>query len=845
MSKKLDAATLPIAIGNLLSMNNYDVEYDVHIHGAQVDIVAKSKGDPFANPLYIEATIEYVSTEKYGKDSTKFLLLSRKHPQATLLCISSVGFTAPIKERAKESGVTALTYDELFSKFEKFSPYLSKALSDESTKKLVRDYEEPSFSDSKGTEAATKWLGYWKAFTTDDAKWLIILGEYGTGKTSLTKVIQHRWLEEYKSNPSLPLPIRIELRNFSRQFDARGLLHHFLDTNDLGHVPIDFMMHLIRTGRAILLLDGYDEMAQFMNARERRACLTALAELASDGAKGLLTSRPNYFSETEELNVFEALYRSLEQQHYHLSKGDTDFIDQERSVDQLVERYVLNRYERSLQDLTPMQTESLVKRILKNNERGQEVVLAILSRVFRSEQDGGRQALSGKPVIIAYLLELVEEIGTDSDALAVGELTEWQIYKLIIDRLMLRDLRRSSLNPNDRRRVLQKLALRISGRDEVVASEATFNEIIDEEFQADLRRLTPEERRTRRVELFEDLRSSATLTRATGTKQDGWVFSHNSLREFLVTEMFLSSLDSKRLMKIDIPITSAMRGFAAAIGDSGIETLWQFLVELWPQRDSELNIGYYLTLLWDALNISSRGIADIIGDISNGKADQQILLNDVTLKNIDFRDSLSCHKIVVNAAGSTITEVNFGNIDLSNSKFDGAILDTVLFSEATLDGCSFKGALLFECDLSNASVVGADFTDIDRDSNVIVSRDGGSEVLSGQSALGYLKFHGAVTSPVEDIHVFLNHPLFSILGKIAEKVSEQKHSQLRGLTQRGESRADPPFARALILKMVSWGWMTIGRNDLVSATPEGRPILARIAAYESLPREAVDFFKES
>ncbi len=41
-------SSLPIAIGNLFKMNNYDVEYDVHVHGAQVDIVATSKGDPFS-----------------------------------------------------------------------------------------------------------------------------------------------------------------------------------------------------------------------------------------------------------------------------------------------------------------------------------------------------------------------------------------------------------------------------------------------------------------------------------------------------------------------------------------------------------------------------------------------------------------------------------------------------------------------------------------------------------------------------------------------------------------------------------------------------------------------------
>ena len=150
-----NAATLPIAVGNLFAMNNYDVRYDIHVHGAQIDIAAVAKADPFAVPIYIEVTVEYVTNEKYAKDSTKFLLIRNKHPGAKLLCISSSGFTAGVRERALESGVEALTYDELFSKFEKFTPYLEYTLGSADTQGLVAAYEEPFFNDSMGLELAT------------------------------------------------------------------------------------------------------------------------------------------------------------------------------------------------------------------------------------------------------------------------------------------------------------------------------------------------------------------------------------------------------------------------------------------------------------------------------------------------------------------------------------------------------------------------------------------------------------------------------------------------------------------------------------------------------------------
>lgn len=835
--------SLPTAIGNLFKMNNYDVEYDVHVHGAQIDIVATSKGDPFSKPVYIEATIEYVANDKYGKDTTKFLLLAKKDPGCHLLCVSSRGFTADVKERAKESGVTAIDYSELFARFEKFSPYLDKILFDTSVINLTRTYEEPLFNDSKGIEEATKWLSYWKGYAPDEAKWLIILGEYGTGKTSLTKVLQYRWLSDYHANPSAPIPVRIELKNFSRQFDANGLLHHFLDNNGLSHVPIEFMTHLIRTGRVILLLDGYDEMAQFMNNRERRACLSALAELAKDGAKGILTSRPNYFSETEELSVFEALYRKLEQQKYHLSKSDSEAILQEKAIDSLIERYVLDRFERSLQDLTPEQTESLVRRTLKKNPNGQKIVLGILSRVFREKPQGGKQALSGKPVIIAYLLELVSDLEADTKDLTVDDLTEWQIYKLIVDRLMLRDFTRSPLMPNDRRKALQKLALKLSTRGIVVATESAFLEIVDDLFNSELRRMAPDERRTRRLELFEDLRSSATLTRAVGGKEDAWSFSHNSLREFLTVEMFVESLLARTPSPITVPVSEAMRSFVASMHQEEICSLWQLLGEQWGRRSMDDGIGGYLTLLWDSAPHLTGEYDEALASI--GTDASTIPLNEVTVKEIDFSRLRKEDSRAVNAARSSLADIKFDGLNLARSNFSNTIADSVSFRDTDLSYSTFQESLLFECDFSGATLDEANFEYLDRLSSIIIIDEGGAPTqLVGDEAIGYLKFNGANTSPVDDIFVYCHHPRFSILKKICEKVSEQRNSQLRGLTQRGESRVDPPFARALVDRLVGLGWVTIDQNDLVSATPTGRPILQRVAATEAIAAELVQLLRD-
>jgi hypothetical protein len=80
--------------------------------------------------------------------------------------------------------------------------------------------------------------------------------------------------------------------------------------------------------------------------------------------------------------------------------------------------------------------------------------------------------------------------------------------------------------------------------------------------------------------------------------------------------------------------------------------------------------------------------------------------------------------------------------------------------------------------------------------------------------------------------------------KILEKVVDQKNSQLRGLTQRGEARADPPLAREFVDRLTSVGWLVIDKNDLVSVSAAGRPELQRMVSSEYMAPVVSAFLAE-
>jgi len=75
---------------------------------AQLRLVARPKGNPFGAPIYIEATVEFVDNDKYGKDMGKLAMLRQLEPDAQLLIVSTKGFSLPVKESRKNAHTHSL-----------------------------------------------------------------------------------------------------------------------------------------------------------------------------------------------------------------------------------------------------------------------------------------------------------------------------------------------------------------------------------------------------------------------------------------------------------------------------------------------------------------------------------------------------------------------------------------------------------------------------------------------------------------------------------------------------------------------------------------------------------------
>ncbi|MFJ4810255.1 NACHT domain-containing protein [Streptomyces longwoodensis] len=834
----------------LFESNGYSVSEAVEISGLEVPVVAKQLAGLGEQRVFIETSVDQVNTtSRYEKMLAKLCSLGRQFPGSQQVLVSSAGFTDDARSQARSLGVLTYTYEDLFHQFERTDPYVEHVLGTSDFAQSLREldlvYEEPDFVDSHGTQKATEWLTDWAALDNASSRWVVVVGEYGTGKTALTRVLQRRWMTAYKNGQMSRIPFRVELKDFTRQFDARGLLHHFLDRNELAHIPITFVESMIANGRVTLILDGYDEMAQFLTVRERRACLEALTELSGDGVRGILTSRPNYFTEAEELHVFEVLYRRLTARS-DIAAIDREVLEQERQVDQMLDQFVIHRAERQLRDLNPEQTVQLVKKRLGDDPKGEKVVTGILSRVFRPESTR-EHSLSGKPVIVSYLLDVVEELKRD-EASGNEKLTEWQIYELIINKLMLRDWARVQvLMPTERLDFLKHLAIELSTENRRSIREAPFRKLIEEQFAAHLAR----QRSTGVAEaadaLFDDLRSSSTLTRTKEPGEFAWHFSHNSLREYLALTFIVAEHLKGRPLPRPVPLTDAMLTFARSMPKDLLDKSIAQLATGWPNRSYSKNLDRILTLMWPALlqnSPKSEGKREILASIVGSGLD----ISKSRLSHVDFSaDERTSNLDRLNAAESELSMVSFRGAILERSNFSDSIFEGCNLADSVVTEARFERALIMECDITGMQCAGADFSSLDRDSTAIVRNSKGLSIITGEYLIGYLRAQGAKTDPVNPYYIYANHTDFEVCEKICKVLSDGAFHQRRGVVQRGAAERNVPLARKFVDFLFACDYLTVkgGRTEMIAATNAGRIAFRELCAEDCVDETLARFFEEN
>lgn len=151
------------------------------------------------------------------------------------------------------------------------------------------------FADDKGTPMAGTAFDQVQSWLNGDRQGLVVLGDFGDGKTFFTYSLARRLCEASQATPAnTRVPLRLALKDLAAAGSAHELLRRRL--GDLGMYVADWQL-LVNTYSTLVILDGFDEMSTELsqermleNIKLLRGCFQLFTS-----SKILLTSRDRAF----------------------------------------------------------------------------------------------------------------------------------------------------------------------------------------------------------------------------------------------------------------------------------------------------------------------------------------------------------------------------------------------------------------------------------------------------------------------------------------------------------------------------------------------------------------------
>jgi len=128
---------------------------------------------------------------------------------------------------------------------------------------------------------------------------LALLGEYGQGKSTTALMWAYHIIADGRGGRRIP--VLIELRGTSpRNLTPLQLLGAWASQYSINPQAL---MRLLIAGRIVLILEGFDEMALVGDADMRLRHFRTLWQFAYPGSKILITGRPNFFLDEDEMKA--------------------------------------------------------------------------------------------------------------------------------------------------------------------------------------------------------------------------------------------------------------------------------------------------------------------------------------------------------------------------------------------------------------------------------------------------------------------------------------------------------------------------------------------------------------
>ncbi|HEY0640616.1 MAG TPA: pentapeptide repeat-containing protein [Pseudonocardiaceae bacterium] len=546
--------------------------------------------------------------------------------------------------------------------------------------------------------AAMRWLG------EDAGRFLLVLGDFGRGKSFLLRELARRLPTEL---PTLT-PLLVPLRALERTHDLDTLLAAHLAAHGEDVIDLAGLRYLITEGRVVLLFDGFDELAQRISYDRAAEHLGTLIDAARGRAKVVVSSRTQHFRSTEQvLTAFGERVQQL---------AGRRLVELEDFDRQQILTYLTNLY---------------------GGDAGR-------ARARYTVLDGIKDllGLSRNPRMLGFIARL-DESQLAAARRSAGEITAAGLYQLLLDQWLVHEYDRAqprgaapTLPVADRWAAVTGLALRLwrttdAGVDvgELTTAATALTGLAELRLDADQ---------------AAHIIGSATLL----IRDDEGLFSfvHQSVLEWLVARHVATELAGP-VRPEALAVRSASPLMAQFLRDlAGDEALAAWADRVVTAADAtDVERANALAL---APGRAARLAPATLGRSLRGQ--------DLAGRDLSGQDLSDADLTEARLAGADLT-----GADLTGATLVDANLDVAVLVNATLAGADLTGASLLGADLT-----GADLTDADLTRAALVGARGlrpGNAVTTGTALPGAMpRVHTRVSGDASAVACSADGTLFAV-----------------------------------------------------------------------------------
>ena len=488
------------------------------------------------------------------------------------------------------------------------------------------------------------------------ANQMTLLGDVGTGKTFLMRVLASELSRRYLEKPaSEPMPLLIDLRDTDRDVSLEGLVLTHLQSQGLRQITFPIFEHAVRNGHIILLFDGFDEMAARTSPQVTRRNFQQLARCAKGKGKLLITCRTHYFtSRTEEEEV--VLGSTLESSSPMAHELLRDLIDGHNCHIAYLRPFKLPQIREYVERARPKDAAACLKKI---------------EGVYNLPE------LCQRPMLLQMIVKSIDRLGS-------REINPSRLYEVFTEVWINRDTWRAILTRDLKLQFVTALA-RVFWHDGV--SRIHYRSLlghVKSEFAADIQ----DPRRL--VEIDSEVRTATFLIR---DEQGHYGFAHKSYSEY-----FLARDLSTRLNRGEIdclrtkPLTLEVLTFLNDLLDvERVETLLeaQLTGEYVPLVSENCLLTLYGLRRQNLLS-ESREMGCQQGDLIVALPDR-VLLPNAKLSSVNLEGAVLRSAIMV---GADLSSSSLMHCDMTGASLTGSNLELCNLSHATISYTDFSRANL-------------------------------------------------------------------------------------------------------------------------------------------------------